>query len=387
MTPKRQITVLGLILAGFGLTLLALFALAWVVLDTLSAVRQSARDLYQHPYVVTRSIEDLRANLYQLRGDMLLAVVLDERVRDLAQERLDDPAQQAAIEHDLAVISAQFLGDPAQPRLLAERFAAWNAVREAVLADLAQGRQASAELRVREDGRAAFNAIQSPLEAVSGYARAKAESFVVAADSAAERGMHHLRWLVCVLALLVVLVAIGVTLRVRRLHAYLTRLAMTDDLTGVANRRRFMALAQEAFALHRRYPAPLAVAIADLDLFKQINDAYGHEVGDLVLREFCQLCTAHLRGVDIVGRIGGEEFAFLFPHTGAGEAQQVLERLRATVNSFVVRAGAGREVRFTATFGVSMAHPQDTGPEAALARADQALYAAKLAGRNLVHLL
>ncbi|MDJ1159335.1 sensor domain-containing diguanylate cyclase [Chelatococcus sp. SYSU_G07232] len=163
----------------------------------------------------------------------------------------------------------------------------------------------------------------------------------------------------------------------------LERLATTDPLTGLANRSRFFALAAREIERARRYGRPLAVLMVDMDHFKRINDTWGHEVGDLVLRAFADLCRRTLRDSDVVARFGGEEFVLLLPEADRASALAVADRLRIGAES-LAPAGAPPSLRVTVSIGLSAIHAGETAPDAALVRADRALYAAKKHGRNRV---
>ncbi|MDQ5907863.1 MAG: hypothetical protein QG572_619 [Pseudomonadota bacterium] len=162
----------------------------------------------------------------------------------------------------------------------------------------------------------------------------------------------------------------------------LEKLASTDALTGLNNRRHFMLLAAAELARGQRYGRPISVGLADLDHFKQINDLYGHEAGDMALRAFADLVRDTLRHSDSAARYGGEEFAFIFPETTPHEAIVLAERLRSRLDALVIPIMAGQYVRLTVSFGIADASAQTL--EAALRLADDALYQAKRNGRNAV---
>ncbi len=160
-------------------------------------------------------------------------------------------------------------------------------------------------------------------------------------------------------------------------------LALNDLLTGIPNRRGFEQAAAGTLALARRQSQPICVALADLDHFKVVNDSYGHHVGDLALKAFAKTLADEARAGDIIGRIGGEEFAVLLPWTDTSTCLEVIERLRLEVEANPVEAG---RVPFsiTASFGVAQVGPHHETVHDALRDADQALYEAKRAGRNRV---
>jgi diguanylate cyclase (GGDEF)-like protein len=164
----------------------------------------------------------------------------------------------------------------------------------------------------------------------------------------------------------------------------LERRAYTDYLTGLANRRHFLEQAENELARTLRYGRELSILMLDLDHFKQVNDTYGHKVGDLVLKRLSELCRATLRDVDVVGRIGGEEFAVLLPETGTAQAMDTAERLRSSIAAAHVTPESGLPVHFTVSFGVTTLSEKDTNIDILLNQADQALYRAKRDGRNRV---
>lgn len=164
----------------------------------------------------------------------------------------------------------------------------------------------------------------------------------------------------------------------------LERRAYTDYLTGLANRRHFLEQAESELVRTMRYERGLSLLMLDLDHFKAINDTYGHKVGDLVLKKLSEICRAALRDVDLVGRMGGEEFAVLLPETESDQAMQAAERLRTAIARAHVPLGSGLPLRFTASLGVTTLREKDANIDMLLNQADQALYQAKNEGRNRV---
>ena len=163
----------------------------------------------------------------------------------------------------------------------------------------------------------------------------------------------------------------------------LERLAITDPLTGVYNRRYFMDFATKEFLRSQRYSHVFCVIQMDLDHFKKINDTHGHAVGDEVLKAFTANCLEILRESDVLGRIGGEEFSIILPETDLAGALIVAERFRQTIAELKVYVEE-QIVHFTVSIGVTNLRQNDTGIEAVLRRADEALYLAKNGGRNKV---
>lgn len=161
----------------------------------------------------------------------------------------------------------------------------------------------------------------------------------------------------------------------------LQQMSLCDSLTGVANRRHFFERAKEEYDRARRYGRQLSFIMLDIDLFKQVNDRWGHAAGDDVLKAVCQSAHAVLRHIDMFARIGGEEFALLAPDTDIDSAFLVAERLRRHVAAQCVIEGADT-IRVTISLGVASLTEKDGSAEDVLKRADAALYAAKRAGRD-----
>jgi len=162
----------------------------------------------------------------------------------------------------------------------------------------------------------------------------------------------------------------------------LFELATIDPLTGCANRRHFVERANDLIALSRRLEAPICLAIMDLDEFKQVNDSYGHPAGDEVLRMIGRTSREHIRATDLLGRIGGEEFALLMPNTDVEGAHHFAERLRDAIGAEVADV-EGTILRITVSLGLAEMRRGESF-EQLYARADAALYAAKEAGRDRV---
>ena len=169
--------------------------------------------------------------------------------------------------------------------------------------------------------------------------------------------------------------------RQRELQATVERLANTDALTGINNRRRCAQLLEHEYGRCRRGGHPLAVALLDVDHFKCVNDDHGHDVGDQVLIEVANRVQAQVRGYDLVGRWGGEEFVLVFPDTDLDGARVVLARLLSTFRSVPIGTRAG-PIHITASVGVTALDSADSRTADLLRRADWALYSAKRSGRD-----
>jgi diguanylate cyclase (GGDEF)-like protein len=158
--------------------------------------------------------------------------------------------------------------------------------------------------------------------------------------------------------------------------------AQTDYLTGLFNRRNFVDLAERELRRAIRFHSPLSLLVVDVDHFKAINDTWGHGAGDFVLQIVSRLMNETLRGVDIFGRTGGEEFAAVIVETDGAEAFDVAQRLCAVVaNAEIVPPGAGN-IHVTVSIGLSQLKGRNISYDSLLNEADQAMYTAKRAGRN-----
>lgn len=296
---------------------------------------------------------------------------LVERLGALAGDNPDRRAQVAAIGVELETMYA--MGD----RLIEMQ---QNGAREVAIERLRSGRT---EQRMA-----------SILGRIDALAQAEIDEQRVHADaaSAADRRQEILTYSLVTLALVFLGIAgmIGVGaarahVRAIALSARLHYMASHDELTGLLNRRSFFQALQRERDLAARSDRPLAVAIVDIDYFKRINDSHGHRAGDIVLKDVASLLTATLRSTDLVGRIGGEEFAVLMPETEIAAARTICERLRRIVARATVPLPSGGEAMITISTGIAV-FEGDEERDSLMGRADHALYAAKSGGRNQVRL-
>jgi diguanylate cyclase (GGDEF)-like protein len=170
------------------------------------------------------------------------------------------------------------------------------------------------------------------------------------------------------------------------LYSETQNLATTDPLTGQLNRRTFFELAQREIERSQRFGRPLSWIMFDVDLFKQINDSYGHSVGDQVLTGIVERCCRVIRHVDIFGRYGGDEFVIVLPETDHGIAREIAERIRTSISGSALHTDAG-PIYVSVSLGITQATSDSADIGLLLNKADQALYRSKRAGRNTITVL
>lgn len=168
-----------------------------------------------------------------------------------------------------------------------------------------------------------------------------------------------------------------------RMASQMRELASVDGLTGAVNHNTTLSLLAHTMERARREGQPVAFVMLDLDHFKRVNDRHGHAVGDQVLKAVAACTRARLRGSDVLGRLGGEEFGLVLPATGASGARHLAEQVRLAVEALPLTGDGGQPLQVTLSAGVAEAAPADT-PETLMHLADKALYQAKQQGRNRV---
>lgn len=166
------------------------------------------------------------------------------------------------------------------------------------------------------------------------------------------------------------------------LYTQMATLAKTDQLTGLMNRHGFEEIQAREVSSAKRYDSPLSLAILDIDNFKKVNDDYGHDVGDEVIRAVANACTQVFRDCDYCFRYGGEEFVVLMPQTDTKSAMGAVERLRKAVEAMSVVASGGRKISVTVSAGMADYQKGDETGSLQIKHADEALYKAKESGRN-----
>jgi diguanylate cyclase (GGDEF)-like protein len=167
-----------------------------------------------------------------------------------------------------------------------------------------------------------------------------------------------------------------------RAREKITNLADTDDLTGIWNKRYFRRQLPQEIERARTFGVPLALLLFDIDEFKQINDGFGHVIGDVVLSELCGVVRESLRPTDILSRFGGDEFAIILPHTDLAGATAVAERLLRQVRALTVPTDEEGAIQCSVSIGIAEFRREDATANDLVRRADERLYQSKRQGKN-----
>jgi|GEM_PF-422633 len=383
--PCRRSTdcrIVALVAAGYLLVIVSLVGHGWFSTVSIRQLREITRELRSDSFAVSNAARDIKIAMFRLRNDVLEAALLHD-VGEREPLFRETVALDRSIHSQLAVIRANFQGDMAEVQALESKLYRLELIRGEIFEALRAGELKRAELLVREEGTPHFNGMVPLLDYVQDFADRRAEGYAAQAEERTVSLVSRLHLTLTFLLIFLVATALVVIRLVLRLQQQLHRQATIDCLTDLPNRRHFLQLARQELARFERYSEPAAFALVDLDFFKQINDTFGHQAGDRVLQEFSAICRSTLRVPDLTGRIGGEEFAILFPNTTLKTARPVLERLRKTIETAQGVLKEGQPVRFTASFGLTVLRPGDD-LAAVFKRADEALYAAKENGRNRI---
>lgn len=177
---------------------------------------------------------------------------------------------------------------------------------------------------------------------------------------------------------------VAIALENARLFQEIQQQAITDPLTGLYNRRGLYEFGKNEFARALHHNTPFSAILLDLDHFKNINDTYGHPIGDIILIEFAKMCKNCIRDFDLLGRFGGEEVVILLPETNKNTTFKIAERLRSTIENSPIYVNDNLQLNMTASLGVATKDEHITSLDTLIARADQAMYIAKFRGRNQI---
>jgi diguanylate cyclase (GGDEF)-like protein len=378
------------ILLALTLALMTSLTIALVVNRLRStAQHQEAERSYVHTLNVLIEAGELRTSVYSAqRGQRNYLLTRDRALlRDFADGKRRTLADVAKLRALTAENPRQRENLAALNRDLANYYALLGRA-----SDLeTQGRHDEVIAMVRKDKGAGFDAVLASIGSIERAERSLLATRKLDMDLADRRvatygyGLIALGFLILSSMGMVGIVAIRAQARATNAASDLHRIANTDALTGLPNRRAFFEALEAEAERSEQSGAPLWVTIIDIDRFKAINDNYGHPAGDDVLRSVAAIIRQALRGGDLVGRIGGEEFGVLMPKTTRAQAEMVAERLRLAVANTPITLPSGKVIEVTLSAGLAV---RTSGEDSTrlLSRTDIALYMAKKDGRNLVRL-
>jgi diguanylate cyclase (GGDEF)-like protein len=325
--------------------------------------------LSTHSAAATSKYRSLLARAYWLDGNL-------DKARAAAQSAIDFGIKQAfsksvADAYDILYKIAKQQGDNAAALGYFEKYAAAD---KGYLNDVSA--RALAYQKVH----------QQVLDNQRQLAAEKDRNQVLALQQKVSSQKATTRLLAVLLLVCVLLIVVGWAYRTKRSQIKFQKLARRDGLTGIFNRQHFFDVAQEVLRYAARGKREACVLAMDLDHFKSVNDMHGHAAGDDALRRVVAVCEVLLRSIDVFGRLGGEEFAILLPDCPLAVARQRAEQMREAIAASRREGDAAADVLVTASFGIAATQDCGYNLTTLLAAADDALYAAKRAGRNRVEI-
>ncbi len=205
--------------------------------------------------------------------------------------------------------------------------------------------------------------------------------YIAGRDPLAPENVDGLLYTYMALATAIVFAALGYA--IGRREQMITDLALTDGLTALYNKRYFKNRIEQEFVRHQRLGSPMAIIQVDLDYFKQVNDTWGHQAGDEVLKSVANTILANCRKNEIAARVGGEEISIIASDSGESDAAALAERLRAAIEEMIIH-WQGETIHVTSSFGIAEASADSENAWAVYQQADLALYEAKRRGRNRI---
>jgi diguanylate cyclase (GGDEF)-like protein len=375
-TSLRRMLILDgiLVVVGFA-SLLGYF------LISIDAQRQLTERLYQHPFQVSNATIDFRMQTLSMRTRMLELANGYGNI-DLAREEID--LTRLRLNDDLAIIERQFLGDPGRIADMKRDLSAWYGEQDLSFADIVAGHPDAARSRISLQIRPLVARVLYNAAYVNDFAQKRARDF---SDEAQVQFQTTQKKTLIGFGLFALVYAAFFIKRAQikqRLFTELHERATIDELTGAWNRKTFFQHATTELARTSRTGQTVSVLALDIDHFKGINDHHGHAAGDAVLRAFGVRCRETLRSIDVLGRVGGEEFAIVLPGATHAQATTVAERIRHAIEHPPFALPGKSTITVTVSVGVAQMDSAGQTIDQLLSRADQAMYVAKHHGRNCV---
>ena len=381
MTRHKQM-LRRLLLFEVCLAVLGLLSVSALFIYSIGQQQKIMEDLFQHPFTVSNAGLEFRSDVLEFRKFMLEAILTRKRLDDISLARIQHFEDQ--MDRHLLIIRSEFLGDRNRVNDLMREMEIWKLIRVPIKASLMAGNSNVAMQLAMNQATPHIEQILVDTDYVISFARSRAVRYVEEGRTKLDRS----RLLLAILAVLSLGTYVLLTNKLRRMILKIydreEHNATFDVLCKAYNRRSFINLFEIEIKKSQRHGHNLSVLMLDLDHFKNVNDTHGHDIGDHVLSEFCVVCCQHLRGEDILGRVGGEEFALLLPSTGIDEALLIAERIRQEVATWDFKLSEGKVLKVTVSIGISSLNDKIDTVYSLLKSADNAMYRSKKEGRNRV---
>lgn len=377
-TSRKPLFILA---SGLSLILVLVVLFSALSVSQINRLNQVTQDFYDHPFTVSNAAAELRSDIGQMRIRML-QIAHSSNLQ--ATNRLIDEVSinHADSKRQLSVIFKGFLGDMSRVEEIRTILDEWSSLRAEIIQLASTGKNEQAMQLASTRGAAIYERLYSHISYVSDYAHNKAMAFERESQIESRFMINNLYW---IMAMLIALISLTGAYMFRLIYLHNLKLeqdAYIDSLTGLLNRQQFYVLSDQALKHVQRYQDGLSLLILDIDHFKQINDRYGHNTGDAVLRELSAVLVDSLRNSDVICRWGGEEFVVLMPGLQRNTALFIANRINQCFAENTVTIEQ-QKVNATISIGVTD-YAGQTSIEEMVNEADQALYQAKNSGRNRV---
>lgn len=369
------------IIGGYLFIFLCLIGLGIYSTESMYRLTRITEDLYVHPFTVSNAATEIKGSLYKIRSHMMQLVLLrsHEEYKIIGLESLDP-----GIVEDFKILKRNFYGDMTKVDELEALYQNWCAVRLQIDELVKKGDIKSSQSMMKDNALPIFYRMMPLVDYVTDFTKTNGLQFVDKAKTESNNIIKYTIILISAIVIIIIMMVLMVGRQINILQQDIKEQAITDYLTGLPNRRFFMEFAEREIQKTRRDYSPFVLVAIDLDFFKKINDLYGHHMGDKVLKKFSEISKQNLRYMDIIGRIGGEEFALILPQTNIGEGREVIERLKMAIETSEIDNGDLPALKFTASFGMTVWTPAIFDLAQLLRLADDALYEAKQNGRNCI---
>jgi len=373
----NRLLLLEVLLAVAGIILIScLFAFA------INQQQKIAENLFQHPFAVSNAALSFKADILELRKIGLEVILTRKQFSDAQNAQISLLNNRTA--RNLAIVRKEFLGDQKRVLDIIHGMDAWSNIRKQIRDNVSSGNFDTAQSLVMNQALPQIHQILNDTEYIITFAQSRAMKFLQ--EGKDQLVLSRIYLAVVVIISLTLFIAMSHKLRklVTQLYDVEEHHARFDQLSKTYNRRSLIELGNMEIERAKRYGLPLSLLMMDLDHFKKVNDTYGHDAGDAVLCQFSIICNQQLRGTDNLGRIGGEEFVVLLPHSDIKVALEVAERIRKEVADTDFEIAGGKSIKVTVSVGVASLDERITSITDLIKQGDEAMYISKKNGRNRV---